>query len=303
MREVFDALELQSCGVKPPSLDRAPHRQQQGTGLPRGSTQLFIDYNAGSDTGTGSADAPFKTIAKGVAAARQSASKPVSLVLRPGVHFLEATIELTPQDNGLTLTSDGSGGDVWVSGGVRLQPKWTMVESKNKSSNIWSTDVPAGVQVNGLNTLNAYRRVIRARYPNCDPELCQGCFADASAISNWKPDVSCVGKARVVYKDLRGCVGKTGKLPDGSPCKADSAMWDTYNTYANGHGGCCAAWEGDDSPYGPMGNYYCGNSSAGGHVGEHSLRQRRGPIFATFLHRFSEKSRKFGTFLRVEGRK
>ena len=32
-------------------------------------------------------------------------------------------------------------------------------------------------------------------------------------------------------------------------------------------GGCCAAWSGDDSPYGPMGNYFCGNSSAGGWVG------------------------------------
>ena len=53
----------------------------------------------------------------------------------------------------------------------------------------------------------------------------------------------------------------------GQPCKNDSAMWDTYNTYSNGHGGCCAAWSGDQSPYGPMGNYFCGNASAGGWVG------------------------------------
>ena len=53
------------------------------------------------------------------------------------------------------------------------------------------------------------------------------------------------------------------KLPSGQPCKNDSAMWDTYNTYSNGHGGCCSVWSGDGSPYGPMGNYFCGNSSAG----------------------------------------
>lgn len=44
-------------------------------------------------------------------------------------------------------------------------------------------------------------------------------------------------------------------------------MWNTYNTYSNGHGGCCSPWSGDSSPYGPMGSYFCGNSSAGGWVG------------------------------------
>ena len=85
-------------------------------------------------------------------------------------------------------------------------------------------------------------------------------------MKHWHRDLSCVGRARVVYKDLRACDAR-GKLPDGAPCKNDSAMWDTYNTYTNGHGGCCEIWSGDASPYGPMGDYYCGNSSAGGWVG------------------------------------
>jgi hypothetical protein len=49
-----------------------------------------------------------------------------------------------------------------------------------------------------------------------------------------------------------------------------------YNTYSNGHGGCCAAWSGDHSPYGPMGNYFCGNSSAGGWVGFNDPRGQPG---------------------------
>ena len=71
--------------------------------------------------------------------------------------------------------------------------------------------------------------------------------------------------------DLRDC-DNAGKLPSGAPCKNSSGMWDTYNTYSNGHGGCCAAWAGDHSPYGPMGNYFCGNSSAGGWVGYNDPR-------------------------------
>ena len=40
-----------------------------------------------------------------------------------------------------------------------------------------------------------------------------------------------------------------------------------------GVGGCCSPWSGDASPYGPMGNYFCGNSSAGGWVGYDDPRQ------------------------------
>ena len=102
-------------------------------------------------------------------------------------------------------------------------------------------------------------------------ELCTDCW-HGSSMKRWHPDLGCVGKARTVYKDLRDC-DDNHLLPDGNPCKNDSAMWDTYNTYSNGHGGCCSVWSGDGSPYGPMGNYFCGNSSAGGWVGYDDPRQ------------------------------
>eukprot|EP00039_Didymoeca_costata_P013183 m.196382 g.196382 ORF g.196382 m.196382 type:complete len:799 (+) comp15699_c0_seq3:667-3063(+) len=124
--------------------------------------------------------------------------------------------------------------------------------------------IPSGMNVKGLNTLSEYRRATRAREPNGDPELCTDCWHPG--MKGWHKDLTCVGKAQVVYKDLRDCDNK-GLLPDKTPCKNDSAMWDTYNTYSNGHGGCCAVWSGDQSPYGPMGSYFCGNSSAGGWVG------------------------------------
>ena len=116
------------------------------------------------------------------------------------------------------------------------------------------------------------------------------CWEGEDGIKSWHTDLRCVGKATTVYKDLRtGCNthnkdegdGDTGAgsesgsglgrgrglAPPALPCKNDSAMWDSYNTYSNGHGGCCAPWSGDASPHGPMGNYFCGNSSAGGWVG------------------------------------
>lgn len=110
----------------------------------------------------------------------------------------------------------------------------------------------------GLQTLAPHTRVTRARYPNGDPELCTDCW-HGGEMKLWHKDLSCVGTARVVYKNLVNCDERM-LLPDGTPCKNDSAMWDSYNTYSNGHGGCCAPWSGDSSPYGPMGNYFCGTT-------------------------------------------
>ena len=278
-REVFDALELQSCGVMPPSFERDNdlHVHVSGERMASSST-FYVDYNGGSDTNAGSSTSPFKTVQKGVEATRGgSSATPGTVILLPGVHFLERTIELTAADSGLTITAPpgtGSKGEVWVSGGRPLTPTWSKAPG---AGFVYKTPVGDGFNVSGLNTLNStspgqMRRATQARYPNADPELCRSCWEPAGAVVDWPADVSCIGKARVVYKDLRAC-GPDGKhLPDGGPCKADSAMWDSYNTYTNGHGGCCAVWEGDGSPYGPMGDYYCGNSSAGGWVGNNDPR-------------------------------
>jgi hypothetical protein len=273
--ESFDALELHSCGITPPPFSR-PHRELF---IPDGGSMFYVDYKRGSDGSAGNKAAPFKTIAKGISAARDAMAKPVTVILKAGVHFLNDTIQLGPKDSGLTITADKDAqvGDVWVSGGIPLTTAWSKVPGSK--SNIWVTEVEEniGTTLKGLNMLGPngdhhdsdglFGRLTKARYPNGDPELCTDCWKSEDLIKDWHADVSCVGKGRVVYKDLRGCVGTTGKLPDGSPCKADSAMWDSYNTYTNGHGGCCAVWEGDESPYGKMGSYYCGNSSAGGWVG------------------------------------
>jgi len=261
LEEVFDALELHTCGVTLPKSTRS-----SSAGAPRKRTpnrigsEVYVDFDRGEDAaGRGSKAAPLKTLAFAVAQSR-TLPAPRDIILRAGIHFLTATVELQPVDSGLTIRAyDGE--DVWVSGGISVSPAWTKAPLKG---NVWQAHLPDVDDVRGLNTLSPYRRVTRAREPNGDPELCTDCWH--GSMKGWHKDLSCVGKAQVVYKDLRDCNDEM-KLPDGSPCKNDSAMWDTYNTYSNGHGGCCAAWEGDQSPYGPMGDYYCGNASAGGWVG------------------------------------
>ena len=273
--ESFDALQLaDNCGVTRPTAVAAvaPAALRAPDGL-----AWHVHPELGDDGASGEEHAPFRSIARALAATRASSSAaPKSVVLQAGVHYLNATIELGAADSGLTITAaPGAEGKVTVSGGLPLKPTWTKSTKGNQSANIWVTAVPelAGIEVlRGLTTLEPHRRVTRAREPNADPtegaELCTRCWHNR--VTRWHSDLSCVGKASVVYKDLRNCDDEhkiaSGPLA-GQPCKNDSAMWDTYNTYSNGHGGCCAAWSGDHSPYGPMGNYFCGNSSAGGWVG------------------------------------
>ena len=271
--ESFDALELDSgCGVtRPIEVAFTP----ASLALPAG-VAFHVAPEHGDDALAGSEDAPFRTIHRALAATRAAPSAaPKSIVLQAGVHYLNATMELAAADSGLTITAaPGAEGKVTVSGGLLLTPTWTKSPKGNASANIWVTDVPASLKsFKGLTTLAPHRRVTRAREPNADPtegaELCTDCWHNG--VTRWHHKLDCIGKAKTVYKDLRDC-DEDKKLPSGQPCKNDSAMWDTYNTYSSGHGGCCAAWPGDHSPYGPMGNYFCGNASAGGWVGYNDPR-------------------------------
>ena len=260
------------------------HHRRHFRGYTLTCARLAIDAvtpqaaTGGNDAGAGSESAPFSTIHRALAATRAATraddglAAPKAIVLQAGVHYLNATIQLGAADSGLTITAaPGAEGQVTVSGGVLLTPTWTKSARSSKQSafTIYETPVPSTIsEMRGLTTLNPHRRVTRAREPNADPtegaELCTKCWHNG--VANWHHDETCVGTAATVYKDLRACDDHS-LLPDGQPCKNDSAMWNTYNTYSNGHGGCCAAWSGDGSPYGPMGNYFCGNSSAGGWVG------------------------------------
>ena len=265
----FDALELAGCGVtRPADAPLAPVKLN----VSASGTTVYVDATKGSDSAAGSMAAPFKTIEKALTALRASPG-PRTMILRGGVHYLSSTIELSPADSGMTFSAMPSGTEeAWISGGELLPPlHWTKVPGDKHGAYVAQLPPSAPPVTEGLATLSPHRRVTRARYPNGDPELCTDCW-NGAAPKLWHKDLSCIGKARVVYKNLVNC-DASHQLPDGTPCKNDSGMWDSYNTYSNGHGGCCSPWSGDASPYGPMGNYFCGNSSAGGWVGYDDPRQ------------------------------
>lgn len=114
--QVFDALQLERCGVAVPT---APPPRRE---LPLPATALFVDYIQGSDEGIGTLSSPFKTVHRAVNASRATGGCK-AIVLRRGTHFLSATLELGPADAGLTIQRYGSE-EVWLSGGVPLSD-WT----------------------------------------------------------------------------------------------------------------------------------------------------------------------------------
>ena len=141
---------------------------------------LYVDYSAGSDAAAGTQRAPLKTVAAalarvataggagGAGASAGAGATHEAIVLRGGVHYLSATLEMTAQHSSLTLMNF-PGERAFLSGAVPLpSPAW-----KRWKGPIWSADLGdaaanlddiVGLRVGG-------RRGIRARYPNADPEF------------------------------------------------------------------------------------------------------------------------------------
>lgn len=140
-----------------------------------------MNFGSGSDTASGTEEAPLKTVAK--ALEDVAAGKATNIVLRAGVHILGATLELTPAHSGATLTAYCSGTapceQVWLSGGVPLDAggSWTAHDTTG-GRNIWARPVPAAAVAAGtgaqsslhwLEDLDGATALTRARYPNRRP--------------------------------------------------------------------------------------------------------------------------------------
>ena len=172
---IADALngapEAQNCSVTVPDSYGGDDNVMNTLPLPAGVTKTFyVDTIKGKDSYSGSIKSPFKTIVKAVKAAR-FAGEYSTIVLREGTFYLTKTIELEPQDKGLTIQSYPEE-EVWISGGKIIAPKWERCDvNPSKGVNIYKADISSH-DVNvipGLRVNN--KRAIRARYPNADPEL------------------------------------------------------------------------------------------------------------------------------------
>jgi hypothetical protein len=98
---------------------------------------VYVDYAAGSDSAAGTQAAPFKTVARGLAATR-AAGAGSAIILRAGTHFLAAPLVLDARDTGLTVQSF-PGEAAWLSRGTPLAGiTWTPY-NQTGGSGTWDT--------------------------------------------------------------------------------------------------------------------------------------------------------------------
>ena len=167
-RALFDALQLDACGVAPPPPGLGdewapPVAAEGGKGPGGGGRTLFVLPSSASRQVPLATDT-FSSVEQAVTASRALA-KPLTIALREGLHFMGAPLQLGPADSGLTIRNADNERAV-LSGGVNLTTAW---KPSTACSGCWEaslkgqvTNVP-GLRRNGV-------REIRARYPNHDPE-------------------------------------------------------------------------------------------------------------------------------------
>lgn len=220
---------------------------------------IYVDARA-KETGDGSIDNPVTTLGDALALSRSiGASNNTAILLRAGIHSLNATVKLGVNDSGLSLTGY-PGEEAWLSGGILIpsDTKWRWdcrdninIRVANLTELLQGQSLP---KVSSLFTLD--KRLIRARYPNSDPEVAQWGYDSphnlkysipADEVIEWhRPPKGHVPTFE--YVDLRYH----------NPQKNDSTQ-ELYNVYASGRGGVCTDLWGPEAD-----SYWCSNASSGG---------------------------------------
>ena len=150
-------------------------------------------------------------------------------MLRAGTFFQgepgRGTISLTTADGGLTVMAF-PGEEAWVSGGRQLNLSWSRSPLRRaETDNIWvaSTAGLAGGFSGTTGLRLGGRRLIRARFPNTDPELGYGPSISPAA---WMPPAFCAGGT---------CKNPPARFEPAEPSRADQTKEGT--TYILGYGG------------------------------------------------------------------
>jgi hypothetical protein len=196
-RTLFDALQLDACGVPPPPPSAADgwlpprhsqhsqqHAQHAGGSSSSGQQNwgqqqqhhhqriLIVDPTLSTGDllprgrgGQRKRTDRFATIGEAVAASR-TLPKPLTIALKEGVHYLTSPVELGASDSGLTIRNVENEFAV-VSGGVNLTTPW---KPSKACKGCWQASLKGQVS-NVLGLRRDGVREIRARFPNHDPEL------------------------------------------------------------------------------------------------------------------------------------
>ncbi len=135
----------------------------------------------GSDSGSGSAEKPFKNIAKAQAAARGGEAD--TIILKGGMHYLPETLVLESADSNLHIKA-AEGEQAVISGGLSLDLTW-----QPWKDGIFMANTPAGLDIDQF-FCNGKRQHM-ARYPDYDANAFpyNGAAADAFSpqrAARWK---------------------------------------------------------------------------------------------------------------------
>jgi hypothetical protein len=197
---VFDALQLEAyCGELRPhtGLDAAP-RPRTSPFATAGRPAFYCDAASGDDGSPGTLQQPFLTVHRGRDACRSAAAPACTVYLRAGAPFvLTATLELTAADSGLTLSAYSGDANAPVLTGAAPLTGAPWQPYNVSGANIWVTralrlpSTPGALFVGG-------ERMVRARWPNCNPETCLVPDGYSNA-TTWLPPVPPVGAPTVIH--------------------------------------------------------------------------------------------------------
>ena len=193
------------CALTAPRAAAAAATAAAAASVAAGAAGSFFVSPSGSDAGTGSADNPFATIQRAVAATRAlppGARRAVELLA--GTHFLNGSaVQLGAADSGLAVSSSAG---AFVSGGTPLAGlAWSRAPPEGGRGRAWRATLGAAAfpslpRVLGLRSALTGRRLPRARYPDVadlerDSVLDTGILAPPGA---WRPGPH-LQPARVLY--------------------------------------------------------------------------------------------------------
>eukprot|EP00980_Cylindrotheca_fusiformis_P028479 scaffold22604_cov130-Cylindrotheca_fusiformis.AAC.1 len=304
MDQISDALRMRDLCESEHDIEKASPRVRRRMGdvtrikCPR----LCLYVAAAGDTADnaamapkGSVDNPYASIHDAIKHTRLSKNGKPTLILREGVHSLEAkTLYLTSEDRGLSIVGF-PGEKVWISGGLAVDVDFEASDNGLFVANLTGLLARHQPIPSVVSLFTTSRRYTRARYPNSDPEVDQWGYASANRLEysisaehvlEWhRPEPT--SPPNITFVDF------FENPPPGVPQKNNSAQRG-YNWYTSGHGGACS------DVWGPKADsYWCSNASQGGWAEVDAECATTGQVqipvgmaynTSSFLKRFQNKS-------------
>ncbi|XP_065906254.1 uncharacterized protein [Dysidea avara] len=129
LHSVYDALELHKCNT---TNYRKAVETKSGRSYSPAENEAFVDPEHGSDSNPGTVSHPVKTIDKALSILRAAPiGRTKAMHLKGATYYLESTLELGPEDSGLTILPWG-GDEVILSGGRLYKLAWTEYKNEMK---------------------------------------------------------------------------------------------------------------------------------------------------------------------------